>query len=492
MRSSLEVLSGFAVDDLPDHWVAIEPVEGAGKVAQYFAAHRLADARTDLTAASTWAPIAGHPPFGPKPTVRLPDALQARLSELQQSSDLLAVVERLGAAAVQADAATLPDVLCEELPELFKRYPRGSLWYVSVDALLVRRLRFMLMQMRLELTPDVEFDFGAEKYDNFRPFGMHTTTEGSNFGSALHHLMLAVSPTALGFTIGVLPHAVVFMFGDFVDLRDRRGPSLAARYLPQVGRTVGGVPGLKFPAQNLPAGHLESLLAWWTTRLNVVYSYAADPTNFSTTGGVHDVTAQAAWFFTLERMMADAAVMLAAVDAPVLLRMQSAFDLLDKAESLLHHGAVNGKSFKKLLRREEVMPRLERAFDGLPVQTRERFKRWAHESYDRFYDDVKATTMKKRCRPDGVLVALNDPAKPVLRSWDEYVATLMRTARNSSHGLQQILMPPGPGDTTKQDARLLLATNSGDVPDSFHEVVAVVFFGLMADAERLCARTWWS
>jgi hypothetical protein len=79
----------------------------------------------------------------------------------------------------------------------------------------------------------------------------------------------------------------------------------------------------------------------------------------------------------------------------------------------------------------------------------------------------------------------------VLRDWDEYVSKLMRAARNSSHGLQDMLRAPAAG-STKPDSRLLLATNSGEVPYSLYEVVAIVFLGLMADAERLCDRTWWS
>jgi hypothetical protein len=113
------------------------------------------------------------------------------------------------------------------------------------------------------------------------------------------------------------------------------------------------------------------------------------------------------------------------------------------------------------------------------------------ESYDRLYADVETTTMPKRRQSNGVRVALTDPVKLQSMTWDDYVAALMRTARNSSHGLQGILRPPGPSKSGRPDPRLLLATNSGDVPDSLYEVVAVIFFGLMADAERVCAQTWW-
>jgi hypothetical protein len=135
--------------------------------------------------------------------------------------------------------------------------------------------------------------------------------------------------------------------------------------------------------------------------------------------------------------------------------------------------------------------RLDRAFDQLPLQVQARFKQWAKESYDRFYGDVMEATMASRRADDGVLVAQTDPARTAKRSWDEYVPNLMRAARNSSHGLRDMLREPAT-TSTKPDPRLLLATNSGDVPHSFYEVVTIVFLGLMADAERLVDRTWWT
>lgn len=487
-RDSLVKLAGFDVDDEPSHWVAVEPAEGAGVVARYFSPFRLADAATDLSKPATWAPVHDHPPWSEKPQIHLTPLLQRRLDALYRRTDIDAVVLRLATAAVRADAATLPSILSAELPKLFARYPRGSLWYVSVDHRLLARLSAMRIRFQLSLTPDVDYDPDAR--DAVQYFGMHTTTGGLNFASTLDHVMLAVSPTALGFTMGVLPHSFAFLYGEFEDLRSHEGGTIGARFIGN-SSTPRGVPGIKFPVEDLPAAHLETLLAWWTTRLNVVYSHAADPTHFAS-DGVHDVASQVAWFFTLERMMADARVLLAAVDAPRILRTQAAFDLLDKADSLLTHGTSHeGKSFKRLLRRAEALPRLTGAFDGLPVQLRPRFQRWATESYDRLYADIEQTTMTSRRRPNGVMVARSDPAKLRLMSWDDYVATLMRTARNSSHGLQSILRPPATAKAGRDDPRLLLATNSGEVPQSFYEVAAVAFFGLMADAERLCAQTWW-
>jgi hypothetical protein len=488
-QDSLENRAKFVVTQLASNRVEVEPNDGAGVVAAYFTPYRLGDRATDFSANRVWQPLSEHPPWEEKPPVPLPDDAERRLAELRARDDILALTQRLGFDAAQANAAAMSGVFQRELPRLFELYPQGSLWYIGVDQRLLARLSVMRIQLQLSLTPDI--DYGAP--NQLRYFGVHSTTGGTNFAPCFDHVMLALPPTAVGFDIGVLPHVFVFLFGRLEDLRLHGPTGLAARFFPSVN-VPAGVPGLKFPHEGLMAVHFESLLQWWTTRLNVVYSYASDPTNFVGNNSSHNVAGQAAWFLTLERMMADAAVLLAAMDAPPLLRMQAAFDMLDKADSLLTRpGRIpDGTNFKRLLRRDEVLLRLDRAFERLPLQLRPRFKQWAKESYDWLYAEIANTTMAKRVRPTGVRIAQRDPAKLGLRSWDEYVANLVREARNSSHGLQQILQaPPSTGNPNKPDPRLLLATNTGEIPYSLFEVAAVVFLGLMADAEGLCDRTWW-
>jgi hypothetical protein len=80
------------------------------------------------------------------------------------------------------------------------------------------------------------------------------------------------------------------------------------------------------------------MLAWWVDRLNVLYSHATDPTRFTDEHGFYDAAAQAAWTITIERLIGDALSLLAEPQATELDRVQLAFDLLDKAESLLGYG----------------------------------------------------------------------------------------------------------------------------------------------------------
>jgi hypothetical protein len=290
------------------------------------------------------------------------------------------------------------------------------------------------------------------------------------------------------------PGAFVFLFGQFDnahDLRTYARNDFGTSFYPAVN-SLPFYPGIKVPMDQLGIGEVGGLLAWWSTRLDILYSHAADPTRFVGDRGEHDVAAQAAWFFTFERMLGDFAALSAAVNAPGLLQMQVAFDALDKCSSLLvgPRSKQERAMFVRLLSRKETLPRVEKAFDQLPMQARARFKEWAQSAYDRLYADVQAQTMPNRITPDaqGVKVGWSGPNDLRRVSWDEYVGDLIREARNASHGLLNMLTEtPRQG---RRARRLLLATNQGEVPASFFEVARVVCFALIADARALCDRSW--
>jgi hypothetical protein len=85
--------------------------------------------------------------------------------------------------------------------------------------------------------------------------------------------------------------------------------------------------------ETLTSAEAESLLPWWVDRLNVLFSHAADPTQFADAFGRHDAAAQTAWQLTLERALADATLLLADPSGHDIVRSQIAFDLLDKCEN---------------------------------------------------------------------------------------------------------------------------------------------------------------
>jgi hypothetical protein len=232
---------------------------------------------------------------------------------------------------------------------------------------------------------------------------------------------------------------------------------------------------------------VQTLFQWWATRLNVIYSYALDPTNFERGKGLLDIRGQVVWFLTFERLLADALSIASSPQSAALARVETAFDLLDKAESLLGYKQENsGKGFERLLGRHEMIKRLDRVWDErLPVQLRPRFKAHARHLYDRIYDHVREHAYPFRVADDGsgINVWSSKHNKLIKWTWDSYVPQLVRAVRNSAHGLMETF--------EKSSEREIVVAHSGVMPPELPELAAFLVFAMVADAERVCAGTWW-
>lgn len=219
------------------------------------------------------------------------------------------------------------------------------------------------------------------------------------------------------------------------------------------------------------------------SRLNVLYSHAADPTRFVEDDGRHDPVAQRAWFLTFERMLADATLILAAPQLAALARIAAAFDFLDKAEALLGYGRDRpGAAFKRLLRRSEMTRRLDEAWQvSLPLRLRPRFQTHVQALFASVHEEVHAHALAFRRTPSGVSVGREQDARLFNRPLDTYVPDLVRATRNSSHGFV---------DALAGRDRFLLATTDDHMPRQLADLIAFLMFGLAADAEAVCARRW--
>jgi hypothetical protein len=206
-----------------------------------------------------------------------------------------------------------------------------------------------------------------------------------------------------------------------------------------------------------------------------------DPTQFHDRHGIHDAGAQAAWYLTLERMLADATLMQSEPGGADIARIQLAFDILDKSEGLLGY-ADSGPGFKDLLKRSKTLPRLNDAWKTLPASLQDRFRAHSQLVFDTLYDDIRAHAVNHRKTKNGMLVADDDPAKPTPVSMDAYVGLIVRAVRNSGHGLKRLLREPD---------RHLIATHSGDMPLQLTDLTALIVLALVADANKLCGGQWW-
>jgi hypothetical protein len=349
-----------------------------------------------------------------------------------------------------------------------------------VSDVLLSRLAFGRAQFALQLTPDIPLGPEMERLRAASELGLGA---GVDFSGVMTLPLLALSPAVLGFLIPCMPHVLVFCFGMGVELRRMNPISFAAMYRPGVlqdPQGLGELPAL----ETLEPEDGPSLLSWWVGQLNRLYSHATDPTRFTDGDGYHDAAAQMAWMITLERLLGDALSLLAEPQASDLQRLEIAFDLLDKAESLLGYTREDsGKGFEALLRRGRTMRRLREAYGSLPDALGQRLGDEAQRLFDGLYHEVQANTLNFRQRKKGgANVAKREP--DVLTGIDDetLVATLIRAVRNSSHGLLDILH-------THPD-RFLLAVNTGGMPAELSALAPLIALGIVSDADGMIDGSW--
>lgn len=495
-RDSLSNRAGMRVREVADGWIAIAPREGADAVYEYFRLQRLCDVASPPSDDS-WAPLLAAPP------VHADEELWAVLGDdgrdlrqrLRDWAEKIDDVERPEAhlAAVGATLTTLP---LEEVPpfltararEFLAANSEASFWLMRADDLLLKRFAMLRALLAIALAPDVidENDPEARTLPQLRTLQEHSLTHGSNFGELIDPLLLTFSPGALGYVFNWMPHALVFLSGVNGSMVRDYPQTPSALYLPNI-QAFGSYEWKDSDwFEGINSAHAETLLQWWVARLNVVYSYLLDPTNFDELGR-HAAPRQVATFLTFERMLADLLLVQAGFQGSELARQQAAFDLLDKAEALLGFGiSGSGQGFERLLRRASMIARLDEVWGRLPLQLQPRFRAHTRALYDGMYEHVREHAYAHRLAggavkvgpPGGTLVGL-----PL----EGYVPQLVRAVRNSAHGFIEVMTSDA--SAMRRD-RQLLATHDGKLPPHFPDLAALIGFALVADFERVADQSW--
>lgn len=467
--------------------VAVDLQEGSGSVTNYISATRLCGAGEPLPD-STWDPLRALQPVDHDPATVQP--LQNWIRDFRaetrpEDKDHFWRQMRAFAADVFVSGRDLPNHLAQWMPGFFAEWTGASLWLITVDDLLRSRMTFLRAQLALTLTPDVPLAPG--QFNGFGLLAAHSLTRGgTDFSSTATLPLVMFSPGVIGLQLNWAPHTLVLLFGEAANLHtpDSSTPSMALR-----PRTMTRPEGW-FDShywENLTPAEMEPLIPWWVDRLNVLYSHAADPTQFANVLGHHDVSAQAAWFLTMERMLVDTLLLASDPLAPDFVRAQLAFDILDKAEGLLDY-TDNGAGFKDLLRRSKTLPRLKQAWEQLPASVPatvgQRLERHGTAVFDGLYRDIRDhVTIPSRLTPRGIKIATTDPATLQAVSMDDYVGDLLRETRNTAHGLKRILRE----DRTK----FIVTSHTGDIPRQVTHLATLITLALVVDAEKLCAGEWW-
>lgn len=495
-RDSLTTLAAMRVREVTRDWLAIAPREGAGAVYDYLQLERLCDAVSPPTD-ETWALLLAHPPVHTE--AEWPEAEPGKpewRERLRSAGEKMYVAERpeTHLASLSAILMALP---LEEVPPFLTRHaraiidanPDASFWFMRADDLLVKRAAMLRALLTIALAPDVIDQNDPARRGTLPPLKTlqeHSLTRGSAFGELIDPMLLTFSPGALGYVFNWAPHALVFLSGVNASLVSEYPQTPSTLYLPQLQNfgLFSWKDGDWF--ERIDPSNAETLLQWWVARLNVVYSYLLDPTNFAAVGR-HDAPRQVATLLTYERLLADLLLVQTGFQGAELARQQAAFDLLDKAEALLGFGKDgSGQGFERLLRRASMVARLDEVWQRLPLQLRSRFERHTRALYDGMYEHVRQHCYEHRATAAAIKVGPpGGPLKGV--SLESYVPQLIRAVRNSAHGFIEVLTSDAPG--MRRDRELLTA-HDGKLPPHFADLAALIGFALVADFERVADGTW--
>ncbi len=311
--------------------VTVAPAEGAGQTAQHFELHRVCDAGSDLDDTETWRPLRENPP---RTTAADPAGFRARslLSETRcrRKTQVLrrtwsrSISRRWGGSNGRTARAPESEPTCPLRPVPGRVALAGNCKPSTSRASCV-----WPCPVRLPADPGHSYWTGYGAVER-----CCRAWDGKRCGLRWRNdrPLLALSP--LGMLMPAMPNILVFCFGEGAELRRPTPISFASICRPGVLNDPAGLCRLPSLAA-LDASDGPQLLAWWVECMNRLYSHATDPTRFTDGDGYHDAPAQMAWMITLERLLGDALSLLAEPQASDVQRVQIAFDLLDKTESLL-------------------------------------------------------------------------------------------------------------------------------------------------------------
>jgi hypothetical protein len=466
-RQSLTDFCEFVVEDYGPGVVSVAPREGLGRTRPYFKSVRLCDGATPIDS-DAWQPLRDHPRLPPPNDERRHGALSwaGRVATHAADDDIESRFRAIAATLAVLSTAETCAFLDGQMPSLFESFPEGALWLIAVDPTLIRRMTFRRAQLAYTLTPDIPF--APEEFEGLRLLGSHSLTQDLDYSDLFHALALCVPPSARGFAMTIFPHVLFFTFGEPFDIETRRCWRWDRMYEPMSHDTALR-PLDRGLNEIVTASDFELLVPWWTAVVDGLYRRAADPTQWVTGMGFHDPVAQTAFLLSVERLLADLILVLGSRDGPGLTRLQLAFDLLDKCETLVRYGTNSTNlGFKRFLDRSVALRWLAHVLSRLPAPLARPFGAHARRLFDDLYAGMAKGVLAHRRTTAGVLVGHPDTTALSNVSMNQYVGDIIRSVRNSSHGLRRELA----------DSPHLLATHTGDVPWEFGDLVATIAFAV--------------
>jgi hypothetical protein len=494
-RAAFPDLAAMKATDYAEGTIGFAPAEGADAGPySYFEAIKLCDGQTRL-ANATWQSLLENPRFELE-TVddsRIPDgdwraALLRHAERIRDPKRPETELAALSATLLATPHEEVAAFLTGQMTAVFKAYPEGSLWFVKADRLFSGRFNLVRMLAAKELAPDYFDQHAPGNVANVASMRGQSLSGGSNISKLIDPLLLVFSPATLGYALGWMPHTLVFLTGQTSHMLRDHPATPWALYDPGLQTPYTTAARYADFIVDVPTGTIESLFQWWVRRLNVVYTHLLDPTFFADSFALHQPRSQLASLLTFERLLADQILIQTSFSGPELTRQQSAFDLLDKAESLLGFGmGGSSRGFELMLRRSSMLKRLDQIWDNVPVQARPRLRRWGKTIYDQLYDGVREGAYEHRRTGSAVKVWSPEKQRLVGCDLESFVPQLVRAQRNTAHGFIHVLTTD---EGQAEWDRAILGSHDGRLPPELPDIAALLAFALVAAYERVIDGSW--
>jgi hypothetical protein len=440
--------------------------------------HRLASRGQNV--GRIWEVLAEHP-RADETTVHHGRALQEvdRLAGLGTTEGLLSAISLL--VLITNNASTRP-MLEPQLDGLWAAMPDMTLWLINAEPALLSRQRLTQILVQIQATPELRLSQPGD--DGRRSLAAQSLTGGVVVADVIQPVFLIFSPAATGFATSWLPHCLALEFGAMLPLRENWPGSINQLFDARVLTPPPTEMPRDFWINSVPKHHLGSILAWWVDRMDKLYAITTDPTRFVDDDGKHLATEQLAFSLTTERVLADLRVLGAWPQTSALIRLGAAFDLIDKLETLLGYGPTSkrkfgnewasGRGFANLLNPDFCLPILHRGFQQMPLQVSPLFIGRAKELFAKVQEGIRDGVVANRLQGDRVFIG---PDRDTDVPFTEYIGRLVRSVRNSSHGLMDQLAG-GP------NAQVALS-HTGAIPEELADLASLIAIALLAEPERL-------
>lgn len=361
--------------------------------------------------------------------------------------------------------------------------PHGGVYIVRTD----RRLHLRKAMIRVQHAAQAQADRPIDALlGDPQPLEEHSAGHDGTYHYLYTPMVLLASPFVRGFTAC----RVVSEASESYALVVLHAPGRSAPIDPDeiTWRDVlsSGLPALRDPASadtswlqevNAPAADLDpgTLIQWWTTQLNALFTEATDLGRYRDVDGVLDARGAYRALRTLDRIIANCVRIQADANDHVD-RVAAAFEFVDLLPSLSTSSLAAGRAWTTLMHPGNALKLLRRAFADAPADVRDVLIVRAERVTAKLKEETLAAVVPGRRR--GGAVQVGHRRKPIVG--DVFVAKLLHQLRNTHHGYE----------LEEEAQRDILDAHTGHISAAFPELVVLYVLAVVASPASALSGDW--